>query len=296
MFIVFFLVLAAGSGFCQDIVMQLEEQLSHTTVQIITIDFESKDTSSGTGFFCELTNAEGLKKNVIVTNRHVIKNQDKGFLIFNHKVGGKVYGNKEILTINNFEKSWIQHPDSLVDLAIIDLDQIINLYSSKGVELFTMSIPESLFVSDSILGTLSILEDVVMIGYPIGLSDYVNNNSIARTGATASQPKLDYQGTQEFLIDIASFPGSSGSPVFLKKTRTGFKNVPNTLSIGIEYDYQLLGILYSGPTYIPQSKEMKFSTVIDLNKNDDIQIPVNLGRAIKSKRILDFKKIIFSKK
>lgn len=276
--------------------MQIEEQLIHTTVQIITIDFELKDTFSGTGFFCELTSAGGFKKNIIVTNRHVVKNQDKAFLIFNRKSDGKIYGNKEVLMIDKFENFYMQHPDSLVDLAIIDLDKIINLYSLKGIELFTMSIPEALFVSDSILSTLSILEDVVMIGYPIGLSDNTNNTSIARIGVTASQPKLDYQGTKEFLIDIAAFPGSSGSPVFLKTTRAGFKNVPNTLSIGIEYDYQLLGILYSGPTYIPESKEMKFSAIIDLSKNGNIQIPVNLGRVIKSKRILDFKEIIFGKK
>lgn len=292
----FLLTLTALGAFSQGTEMQLEEQLSHTTVQIISIDFESKDTSSGTGFCCELKKFDGVKKNVIITNRHVIKNQDKGFLVFKRKIGDSIYGNKAIYTIDNFESAWTQHPDTTVDLAMIDLDQIINLFSSKGVEIFTKIVPEDLFINDSTLNTLSILEDVVMIGYPIGLSDYVNNTPIARTGTTASQPKLDYLGTKEFLIDIAAFPGSSGSPVFLKTTRTGFKKIPDKLSIGIQYDYQLLGILYSGPTYTPKTNEMKFSTIIELGKDSEIQIPVNLGRVIKSKRILDFKPLIFNKK
>lgn len=277
----------------QDSKMQLEEQLVHTTIQIVSINFETKDTSSGTGFFCELKGPNGLTKNVIVTNKHVIRKQNKGIMIFNRKVPGKIYGNKEIVTIEKFESIWIQHPDTLVDLAITDLDNITKFCLSKGIELFTMSIPESLFVSDSLLNTLSILEDVVMLGYPIGLSDNINNTPIARTGSTASQPKLDYLGHKDFLVDIAAFPGSSGSPIFLKKTLTGFKNIPDKLSIGIHHDYQLLGILYSGPTYSPKINEMKFTTIVDLAHRNDLQIPINLGRAIKANRILDFKKMIF---
>ncbi len=53
-----------------------------------------------------------------------------------------------------------------------------------------------------------------MVGYPVGLWDSVNNMPILRRGSTATLLDWTYEGRQEFVIDAACFPGSSGSPVF----------------------------------------------------------------------------------
>ena len=58
------------------------------------------------------------------------------------------------------------------------------------------------------------IEQVLVIGYPSALWDSFNNMPIARVGSTATHPLAQYQGNRDFLIDVAAFPGSSGSPVF----------------------------------------------------------------------------------
>lgn len=293
--IIFLLVFALNNLNAQVRPKSLEEQLLHTTCQIITIDFEAKDTFNGTGFFLELKH-DGESRNFIVTNRHVVKNQDIGYLIFN-KLGpdSSLYGNRQILPIKKFEQQWVTPPDTAIDLAFLSLDKVKEFYKKKGIDIYTLSIPETLIPNDSLWNSLTILESVVMIGYPVGLIDTFNNTPIARIGVTATPPKLDYLGTKEFLIDIAAFPGSSGSPIFLQKTTSGFKKNPKALEIGIQNDYYFMGVLYSGPTYTPSTKQMKFSQIENAFELKDIQfeIPVNLGRVIKSTVILELKDLLF---
>ena len=77
------------------------------------------------------------------------------------------------------------------------------------------SLQKAMIPSSTDLEGLAAIEDVIMIGYPIGLLDSHNNLPVARKGITATDPVKDYEGRKEFMIDLACFPGSSGSPVFL---------------------------------------------------------------------------------
>lgn len=93
------------------------------------------------------------------------------------------------------------------------------------------------------MNDLTPLEDVVMIGYPNGIWDSSNNMPIIRSGVTATHPKRLYNGKSEFLIDIAAFPGSSGSPVFLFNCGSYLDKNNNTC---MGNRIALLGILYAG--------------------------------------------------
>ena len=62
---------------------------------------------------------------------------------------------------------------------------------------------------------IPVTSQVTMVGYPSGLWDSKNNYPIVRQGNIATPPNVDFNGKEEFLIDIALYPGSSGSPVFL---------------------------------------------------------------------------------
>lgn len=85
------------------------------------------------------------------------------------------------------------------------------------------------------------IQDILMVGYPIGISDNVNNLPIVRKGITASHVNKNFQGRNEVLIDAACFPGSSGSPVFLSE------GIKGTHYADTYFKPTLLGILYSGP-------------------------------------------------
>lgn len=66
-------------------------------------------------------------------------------------------------------------------------------------------------------------EAVVMVGYGNRMWDNVNGYPIIRQGSLSTDPKTNYKGKPEFLINIPSYKGYSGSPVFkIEKSRHEF--------------------------------------------------------------------------
>ncbi|MDF1929964.1 hypothetical protein PGH45_07675 [Legionella pneumophila] len=125
---------------------------------------------------------------------------------------------------------------------------------------------------------------VLMIGYPIGLWDEVNNFPIVRNGITASHPSLDFNGRSIGIIDMACFPGSSGSPVLI--CLQGFHDKVGNYHIGANKNI-LLGLLSSGP-YLTQSGKIEIKEIPTTN-----MVPVasfnqmiHLGYYVKAKEIL----------
>jgi hypothetical protein len=54
-----------------------------------------------------------------------------------------------------------------------------------------------------------------MIGYPNALWDKVNGIPFFKKRMTATHPYINYNGREEFVMNMSVYPGSSGSPVFL---------------------------------------------------------------------------------
>ena len=132
---------------------------------------------------------------------------------------------------------------------------------------------------------MSIIEDVVLFCYPKGKYDDKNYKPIIRKGITSSHPSKNYRGEREFLIDIACYPGSSGSPVFL------YNHDVFSTKIEIEQEKSviLLGVLSGGEEYYQEvvGRFHKLSRLLDFFT----RIPLNMGIAIKSERILEFEKL-----
>ncbi len=263
--------------------VSIEEQLIQTTSLILGLDSKTEKWKTGTGFFY-IDNELAPGSIFLVTNKHVVKDKKEGILSFNSiDRNKKIYGNEQKARIVNFENEWIGHPDTTVDLCYMNINPIINAFKSKGIEIFTRTLSPDLIPSDSVWSTMSVLEEVIMIGYPNGISDKTNNIPIIRTGITATPPKLNYNNKKEFLIDIAAFPGSSGSPIIVK--RTPWKVKEN--SFGVYPEYYFVGVLYAGPTYSPEIKELEFLRIDELadSLNLKTDIMINLGNVIKSSEI-----------
>jgi hypothetical protein len=123
--------------------------------------------------------------------------------------------------------------------------------------------------------------------------DTVNNLPIFRKGTTASHPNIRYEGRDEFLVDVGVYPGSSGSPVLL--LNENFYKKSRVLEEGPDKG-RLLGIISSGHMFTvkgivnesePETKSVIVSGQVALSK-----IPMDLGIAIKSTKLLDFKPIL----
>ncbi|HVU18771.1 MAG TPA: serine protease [Candidatus Didemnitutus sp.] len=265
------------------------DQVTYATVKI-ECTLPSGRTSSGTGFFYSAAKNKETQREVplLITNKHVIKDALTG--TFNlHLADDKnepIPGKSIPISIDKFEEKWTAHPDGITDLCALPIAPILNDLLQKNIKVYRISLDASLVPSDVDLQDIDVYEHVLMVGYPIGLWDSVNNMPILRTGATATSPSLDYEGRPEFMIDAACFPGSSGSPVLLWDSGA-HTNRKGETSFGTRI--KLLGVLYAGPQETIDG-EIKVVT-IPTSRQAPIalsRIPVNLGYVIKAKKLLDF--------
>lgn len=269
--------------------MSVSELITYSTV-LIKCDYADGTSGGGTGFIINLCHNKEDRTfyPALVTNNHVVENSIRTEFQFcqadeeGNPVDTKPY------TINYQGNDWIHHPDSSVDLRVLFLASILEEIDKKGDHIYYAPLETSLIPSQSVLDTLLAIEDVIMVGYPIGLSDEYNHKPIVRRGITASHPKKDYQGKKETLLDIACFPGSSGSPVFI--LNQGAYATQRGVTVGGRI--YLLGILYGGHEFA-KNGVLQFANLPNLPV-PVTKIPVNLGVMIKASRILEFENMITS--
>lgn len=155
---------------------------------------------------------------------------------------------------------------------------------------FFRSLYKSLIPTAEIMQELNAMEELVMIGYPNGIWDNVNNQPILRRGITATHPNKDYLGKKEFMADIACFPGSSGSPVLVFNPN-GYQDKNGNIYMGTSR-VLLMGVLYAGPQHTATG-EIEVVTVPTRQVPMSIlRIPNNLGMIIKSERILELEELL----
>ncbi|MGL4973163.1 MAG: S1 family peptidase [Culicoidibacterales bacterium] len=270
--------------------MLTADKLMHITAQIQVLNENTEVVSTGTGFFFNFTFDEETYTKVLVTNKHVVKGAKLGRLVFTEELNGQPnYGEKIQCNISEFEEAFTFHPDANIDLCIMPLEPVFKEIEEKfNKKCLFISLDESLIPTSSQLKSISALEDVVMIGYPNGLWDEQNNLPIIRTGTTALNPKFDYNGKEDIVLDIASFPGSSGSPICIYNNGTFLEN--GELKVGERLIF--LGILYSGPISCIDGEIIVKTIPTRTDNVPRMNIMLNLGYAVKSKKLLEFKPLI----
>lgn len=267
----------------------LIDQLTHSTVRIET-DTINGMKSTGTGFYMNFLEKEGSAVPVIITNKHVIANATIGrfnVTLANSK-GLPDTGKHRQFQFSKFEELCVKHPDPDIDLAAFPLGPLLTRVQQSGETLFYIPLRTNLIPRDEERASFSSMEDIIMIGYPNGIWDATNNLPVIRRGITATHSNILWNGKSEFLTDIASFPGSSGSPVFLANIGSYIDNKGNVY-MG-ESRIHLLGIHYAGAMHTATG-EIKI--VISPTSNTPIpitQIPNNIGVAINSKELLGLEK------
>jgi hypothetical protein len=252
------------------------------------------ETSSGTGFLFSLFRVGGVSIPAIVTNKHVIAGASTVHLRFTLAVEDNKpdYGNFVDIKLDNFENLWVPHSHPDVDLAIFPCGQLLNNLEKSGKKPFIIAISDEFILKDNDTRELTPLEELIVIGYPDGISDSKNNTPILRKGITATPVFLDFEGRKEFLIDAAIYPGSSGSPVYLFNIGS-YPGKNGGIIIGSRV--KLLGIVYAvaqhsvnGEIRIVPAPTQSAPVVSSL-------IPNNLGVCIAASRILEFEPILMKR-
>ena len=183
----------------------ISERLLFTTARIET------DKGSGTGFFFNFKIDDQTVVPILVTNKHVIENdKNKEVRFFLHLKEGELPVDK---TAVNLKTEWFFHDHQ--DLAFCFVAPLLFELKKQNKEVFFAGLGEDIIWSNEKLNELTAVEDVFMVGYPNGLWDEKNNLPLIRKGITASHPAIDFNRLGIGVVDMACFPGSSGSPIFI---------------------------------------------------------------------------------
>lgn len=261
----------------------ISEQLMFNTVRLV-----ASNGSSGTGFFYNFKIDDKVFP-TIITNKHVVNYNPNETMTFHlHlKTGEKESSENFQVT---YATNWIFH--STKDLCFCFINPVFQEVKNRtGKDVFYIANDNSIVATYEKLEELSAIEELVMVVYPIGLWDSKNNFPIFRKGYTASHPAFDFNENGIGLIDMACFPGSSGSPIYILN-ETSYSDKSGNMYIGKRII--LIGILFAGPQYdahgnivvttIPTQQQIQTST----------PIMTNLGYYVKATELKEFETYIKS--
>jgi hypothetical protein len=258
------------------------EKLMFSTVRVVGQTAKG-ETKTGTGFFYGFPGEGDNRHRILVTNKHVVDGMLFSEVLVHGFVKQAEFPKKPThkFSIRVPANMWVFHPNPKVDLCAAPFGDPGN---PENLIPFVADLSPEIIPTAEVLEDLNAVEDVLMLGYPNGLWDAVNNFPLARRGITASHPALDFDvnGVATTALDIAAFPGSSGSPVFVYNEGS----IPNKAG-GLKLGSRLLfiGILFSGPTLRSDGqiviRNIPTSTVPVAQFNQ----MMNLGYAIKTKEL-----------
>jgi len=203
--------------------------VAKSVVSLGMLNPQGKWTSIGTGFL--MANYNG-QTSVLVTCRHIVepvvkpgvksKISDIWAKVDPSPVAEKEYGTLEkvgwvllhMTLVSGGTTLWTGHPDESVDIAVFDFppnDSLHELLRHFG---------DVKYIDSSLLGEvdrLCLAQDVLFVGFPLGLGDEGNPQPLVRSGIISY---LD-PTKKVFMLDAQVFGGSSGSPVVSTGTARG---------------------------------------------------------------------------
>lgn len=199
----------------------------------------------GTGFMYRFALPKGDVA-CIVSNKHVLEGRPWVDVAFAEQTADRrrALGPSKIIRVPAGALPIIGHPDPNVDLAIMPISPLVEDLKANGFESFVLLLDESVCITPEKSETLQAATDVIMVGFPNGIMDEANNLPVVRRGSLATPYRANYAGNRDFVVDIAAFGGSSGSPVFA--FFNGMEATPEGMMMGGQSFY-LIGVLHSGP-------------------------------------------------
>lgn len=258
----------------------LSEAIIYSTVKINSYKSDSH-TGTGTGFIFNFYGINNSAIPALVTNKHVINGADKITALLHLSENGIPSGKVIEAVIELGPSTLVNHPNQSTDLCAIPIGDILHQVIESGLQPYLSGLPSSLIPSPSEWEEFDAIEDVIMIGCPNGIHDEIKSLPIARRGITASPLRNDYNGKKEFMVDMACFPGSSGSPIFILD-KNGYLDRKSGHYLFGASRLRLIGILYAGPT-LSTAGTIKTQAP----KSFQLSSMMHLGNAIKSSELLE---------
>jgi hypothetical protein len=206
----------------------------------------------GTGFFVGIKNDTGKRAYVyLVTAKHVLKDShgkdfDRVYLRLDTRNGDVQFVPAE-LTLNG-QRVVFTHPDPTIDLAVVPILPSETLFDFKILSDDMLSTKDTFTQYNIAEGT-----DVFFVGLFTTYYGEHQNVPITRFGRMAMFPDelvpwIDYAGQPEqqarlYLIEIQSYGGNSGSPVFFSLNASASRSAPGALLTNAPPLLKLAGVM-----------------------------------------------------
>lgn len=215
---------------------------SVVTISVL-INNESK-RCIGTGFLVGdlMENTKSMKKYglYLITNKHVIKNQNRIYIGFNQNGGINSYDFPADLIDQNGHKLYSEHINSNVDIIALSINA--SFLNNMNAKYHFFPLEDSFTLSDMQKHGVFEGDIVYSLGYPLNLVNTSQKNPICRLGCISRISDLYIPGNPDvnFLVDAQSFPGNSGGPVILRPELAsviGSNPQPKSVLLGILHSY-----------------------------------------------------------
>jgi hypothetical protein len=229
--ILIFLTFLVRTSFCQNRVITRIESVQSLYIETYKGNIQ---LGSATGFIIR-----SKTKNYLITNWHVVTNKDpktKNWIdpktpispdniriLQNSYILGKYTTTKEKLLKGDGTALFkeFQINSEMVDVVAIPLtDTLIN------VKIYPVSYKSTY---DSLL--ISPTDRIFVLGFPLGVKS-APSMPIWKSGLIASEPDIDQESKPIIWVDIISYGGMSGSPVYYITDKLMFKNGSASNMIG----------------------------------------------------------------
>lgn len=262
--------------------------LPATTVRIRAGDLaDPKAVHVGTGYMYNIE-FEGGMLPLVVSNRHVICSRAWISLELRlaNQTGAPIRARPVPIRMEADNAVVIGHPDPAVDLAVVCAAPFADQLYASGRTVFW---PRGQRAFDMDLETathIAVSESVFMVGYPDGIFDDLNGLPLVRRGTLATPYDANFKGRSEFVIDIATFAGSSGSPVFA--VREEFHQNAGRGAWHKSAEIILLGFLSAGFTTPLSGRATQRTNVpTQLNARPNFEQMLHLGICVKASRLTE---------
>lgn len=267
----------------------IADQLILSTSKIICYN-NSGSASSGTCFLMLHTNASNEIFYAFATNKHVVDGFSSAKLVIgrrDQKSNNALSFPPINLLIDDLQKYCIPHPDHAVDICLMPMNAFMNSPEQLLHANFCAIDTRMAYKAESLGDICTSIEDIIMIGYPNGLMDEAHCRPVVRAGITATDLRLDYNDTPDFMIDAACFPGCSGSPVFLRKLGLQKEQIPNGVNIGIVPSYTFIGVLHSGPQLTIDGQFINKDIPTAVMPVPEVKTMMHLGHVTKAHKVVE---------
>lgn len=257
--------------------MHQSTQFLYSTVRIQVRCADGND-GVGTAFFFDYGEPNNWRT-YLVTNKHVVDGAVDARIVFHTATAPQLHAltppGRTVVDFVDFERQWFPHPDPDIDLCVMSVQHLKSLAGSTLDSLFYRQMGAHGVRTDEELGRFPAITNIAMIGYPIGLWDEQNNLPMIRLGTTASHPAIDYDGHPQVVIDMACFPGSSGSPVVFY--------APRDLGTASHY---FLGVLHAGAVQEVSGEIVVRPAPVAVRATVLSEVMIHLGYVIKGREVV----------